>query len=65
MTSIVRVKSGEMLVVGGLIDSNNKYSGNNVSGAGDIPGLGKVFGYGGNEYKKKEMVVLLRPVIIN
>ena len=65
MSTTVRVKSGEMLVVGGLIDSNNAYSGNKVSGAGDIPGLGKIFGFGGNKYTKKEMVVLLRPVIIN
>ncbi len=65
MSTTVRVKSGEMLVVGGLIDSNNKYSGNYVSGVGEVPLLDKVFGTSGNEYMKKEMVIMLRPVIIN
>lgn len=65
MSSTVRVKSGEMLVVGGLIDSNNEYAENKVAGAGDIPGIKKFFGIAGNVYTKKEMVILLRPVIIN
>ena len=65
MSTTVRVKSGEMLVVGGLIDSNNKYTGNYVSGIGEVPVMDKIFGTSGNEYMKKEMVVLLRPVILN
>ncbi len=65
MTSTVRVKSGEMLVVGGLIDSNNEYSSNKVSGLGDIPVISKLFNHSGNQLVKKEMIILLRPVIIN
>lgn len=65
MTSTVRVRSGEMLVVGGLIDSNNEFSENKVSGLGDIPGISKLFNRSGNQVTKKEMVILLRPVILN
>lgn len=65
MSTTVRVRSGDMLVVGGLIDSNNKYSKMDVVGAGDVPVLDKLFGFSGNEYVKKEMVILLRPVILN
>ncbi len=65
MSSTVRVKNGEMLVVGGLIDSINQYSENKVVGGGDIPILKKLFAREGNEYNKKEMVILLRPVILN
>lgn len=65
MTSTVRVRSGEMLVVGGLIDSNNEFSESKVSGFGDVPGISKLFNRSGNQLTKKEMVILLRPVIIN
>ncbi len=65
MSTTVRVKSGEMLVVGGLIDSSNRYDGNNVVGLGEIPVMNKLFGSGGNQYSKTEMVILLRPVIID
>lgn len=65
MSSTVRVKSGEMLVVGGLIDSNNEFSENKVVGLGDIPLISKIFNRSGNQVTKKEMVILLRPVILN
>ncbi|MDA3785401.1 MAG: type II and III secretion system protein, partial [Deltaproteobacteria bacterium] len=65
MSSTVRVKSGEMLVVGGLIDSNKEYSENKVVGLGDIPGISKLFNRSGDQLVKKEMVILLRPVILN
>lgn len=65
MTSTVRVRSGEMLVVGGLIDSNNEFTENKVSGLGDIPLISKLFNRSGNQKLKKEMVILLRPVILN
>ncbi|MEN8140053.1 MAG: type II and III secretion system protein [Thermodesulfobacteriota bacterium] len=65
MSSTVRVKSGEMLVVGGLIDSNKKYENNKIVGLGDIPLAGKLFRFDGDNTYKTEMVILLRPVIIN
>jgi type II secretory pathway component GspD/PulD (secretin) len=54
-----------MLVVGGLIDSNNTYNEGKVVGLGDVPGISKLFGRSGNVVNKKEMVILLRPVILN
>jgi general secretion pathway protein D/MSHA biogenesis protein MshL len=65
MTTTVRVRSGEMLVVGGLIDSSNEFSEHKVSGLGNIPGISKLFNRSGNQSVKKEMVILLRPVILN
>ncbi|MBU0682249.1 MAG: type II and III secretion system protein [Proteobacteria bacterium] len=65
LSSTIRVKSGNMLVVGGLIDSNNAYNENKVVGLGDVPGISKLFGRSGNVLTKKEMVILLRPVILN
>jgi general secretion pathway protein D/MSHA biogenesis protein MshL len=65
MNTIVRVKSGEMLVVGGLIDNTSSYSDNHVSGLGKIPGIGKLFRNNGTVLSKKELVILLRPRIIS
>jgi len=65
MNTIVRVKSGEMLVVGGLIDNTSTYSDNHVSGLGKIPGIGKLFRNNGTVSSKKELVILLRPRIIS
>jgi general secretion pathway protein D/MSHA biogenesis protein MshL len=65
LSSTIRVKSGNMLVVGGLIDSNNTYNEGKVVGLGDVPGISKLFGRSGNVVNKKEMVILLRPVILN
>lgn len=65
MNTIVRVKSGEMLVVGGLIDNSSSYSDNHVSGLGKIPGIGKLFRNNGTVVSKKELVILLRPRIIS
>ncbi len=65
MNTIVRVKSGEMLVVGGLIDNTSSYSDNHVSGLGKIPGIGKLFRNNGTVSSKKELVILLRPRIIS
>ncbi len=65
MNTIVRVKSGDMLVVGGLIDNSSTYSDNHISGLGKIPGIGKLFRNNGTVSTKKELVILLRPRIIS
>jgi general secretion pathway protein D/MSHA biogenesis protein MshL len=64
MNSIVRLKNGEMLVVGGMITSLEDTSGNQVIGLGNLPGLGKLFGSHGKSSKRFELVILLQPKII-
>jgi MSHA type pilus biogenesis protein MshL len=64
MNSIVRLKNGEMLVVGGLITTVKDNSGNKVMWLGDIPGLQKVFGRGGETSQRQELVILLKPTIL-
>ena len=65
MTTLVKIKNGEMLIVGGLIDSKSDYSESQIPGVGDIPGPGgKLFGESGTVKERKELVILLRPVIL-
>ena len=64
MNTMVRVKNGEMLVVGGLIDNSTNYNNQYVSGLGKLPILGKLFRTDGTVTNKKELIILLRPKII-
>ncbi len=65
MNTTVRVKDGEMLIVGGLIDNSSSYNDNHVAGLGKLPGLGKLFRNDGTVSSKKELIILLRPHIIS
>lgn len=66
MSTLVRVKNGEMLVVGGLTDSRAAYNNDSVVGLGDLPGAaGKLFKRDGTDKIKKELIILLRPQIIS
>ncbi len=64
MNSIVRINNGEMLIVGGLIQSVETDAGSNVVGLGKIPGLKYLFGNKAKALVRKELVILLRPRII-
>jgi len=64
MNSIVRLKNGEMLIVGGLISSDEASEDSNIVGLGKIPGLKYLFGNEAENITRKELVILLRPRII-
>lgn len=64
MNTMVRIKSGDMLVVGGLIDSSDDDTNDKVPLLGDIPLVGKLFGNRAKTKSRKELIVLLKPTII-
>ncbi|MBW2483874.1 MAG: type II and III secretion system protein [Deltaproteobacteria bacterium] len=64
MNSIIRLKNGEMLIVGGLISSQEIDEGSNIVGLGKIPMLKYIFGNEAESITRKELVILLRPRII-
>lgn len=64
MSTIVRIRKGEMLVVGGLIDSTDDGSDANVPMLSKIPLLGKLFSLESKVKLRKELVILLKPEII-
>ena len=65
MSTIVRVKQGDMLVVGGLIDSNDDSGESNVPIIGRLPLIGKLFSSENKSKIRKELVILLKPEIIS
>lgn len=64
MSTMVEVSNGEMLIIGGLIDSTEGNTGSFAPGVGDIPVLKYLFGYEEKKMQKRELVILLTPTII-
>lgn len=64
MSTTVRVKDGEMLVIGGLISNVNEKDGNFAPVVGKIPLIRYLFGYEEKVAEKRELIILLRPRII-
>ena len=64
MSTTVKVKDGEMLVIGGLISEVTDSQGEFAPILGDIPLLRYLFGYEEKEHLKRELIILLRPRII-
>lgn len=64
MSTMVEVQNGEMLVIGGLIDSVESKTDNFVPGLGSVPVLKYLFGVEEKKLQKRELVILLSPRII-
>jgi general secretion pathway protein D/MSHA biogenesis protein MshL len=64
MSTTVKVKGGEMLVIGGLISDTNQKIGEFAPGLGKIPVLKYLFGHEEKQHLKRELIILLRPRII-
>lgn len=60
----VLVKSGETVVLGGLMDDASKQEVSKVPLLGDIPLVGQLFRYTSNEKSKRNLMVFIRPTII-
>ena len=63
--SMMRVESGDIAVLGGLMEDRLDNRTGRLPGLGDIPFLGEVFNNRNNSSVKTELVVLLRPTVIN
>jgi general secretion pathway protein D/MSHA biogenesis protein MshL len=64
MTTMAKVKSGQLLIIGGIISKEEGIEGNSVPLLGDIPYLGYAFKSERKFVIKKELVILLRPQIV-
>jgi MSHA biogenesis protein MshL len=62
--TIIRAKSGEIAVIGGLIETRKLNSESKTPLLGDIPFLGELFKSKSESTEKKELVILLKPIVI-
>lgn len=60
----VLVRTGETVVLGGLLDDSTKESKSKVPLLGDIPWVGNLFRYTNTESSKRNLMVFIRPTII-
>jgi general secretion pathway protein D len=61
----VMIDSGQILVIGGLISNDLEESVQKVPLLGDIPLIGRAFQSRSHTFDKKNLLVFLRPVIVN
>ncbi len=64
MSTTVKVKNGEMLVIGGLISDEKDEIGEFLPVLGNVPLLKYLFGHEEKVHNKRELIILLKPVVI-
>lgn len=64
MSTMVEVENGEMLIIGGLIDSVDSTSGSFAPLVGSIPIIKYLFGVEEKTKQKRELVILLTPKVL-
>lgn len=62
--SIVRARSGQVVVIGGLLQNDNENLDANVPWLSDLPFVGWLFQQQRKSLKKSELVILMRPQVV-
>lgn len=62
--NIVRAKSGQLVVIGGLMEDISRRLDASTPALGDLPWLGELFKHRKNSKRKAELVILLRPLVV-
>ena len=64
MESVLRVASGNTAVIGGLMQDSADEQNAGVPGLNDAKGIGLLFGTKSKRYDKTELVIFLRPRVV-
>jgi general secretion pathway protein D len=65
MESVLRVRSGGVAILGGLMQDSRNNNSDEVPGLNRLPGLGNLFKFRDEGSKKTELVIFLRPTVID
>ena len=63
--SVITVRSGSTMIIGGLMDSSERKIVNKFPFLGDIPILGEFFKYTSKTKDKQELIILVTPYIVD
>lgn len=63
--SLLQVQNGRTVVLGGLMQNERTSTRDGVPGLSKIPKLGKLFSYTSDDVVKTELVIFLKPTIVN
>jgi MSHA biogenesis protein MshL len=62
--SIVRVQDGHIVAIGGLMKQEQASDRNGLPGTGGVSGIGALFGQRTSLFRKREVVILIKPTVI-
>ena len=62
--SVLQVGSGQIVVLGGLMQDTEQRNRNTIPGLGNLPLIGELFSFRDNKVTKSELIVFLRPTVI-
>lgn len=62
--TVVRAKNGQIIVIGGLMQDRGENRRAQVPVLGDLPVVGELFKHRYNASKKSELVILIRPTVV-
>lgn len=62
--SLVKARSGEMVVIGGLMQNQTSETKEGIPLLKDLPGFGHLFRHTVQSTKKSELVILLKPTVV-
>jgi len=63
--TVVKAKSGEIIVIGGLMKTANEDLVAKVPFLGDIPWLGELFTNRSQSVQKTELIILIKPIVVD
>lgn len=63
--SVVKARNGQVVVIGGLMQNSSGAEDAGLPGAKDIPLLGNLFKQNRKVNTRSELVILLRPIVVN
>jgi len=64
LSSTISVKTGQTVLLGGLIQQNDNRSNSGIPVLGDLPGVGSLFGTRRNSSGRTELIILMTPRVV-
>ena len=64
MESVIKVNSGQIAVMGGLIQDSNTDNEDTIPGLFELPNVGAIFSNRNRESRKTELVIFIRPMVV-
>jgi MSHA biogenesis protein MshL len=65
LDSILKVKSGQVMVIGGLMQNTNINQDNGLPGASEVPWIGNLFKSVSKEDRTQELVIFIRATLVS
>jgi MSHA biogenesis protein MshL len=62
--SVVRGRDGQVVAIGGLMRQSSTYDRSQLPGSGNMPALAPLLGNTSSANQKRELVILLRPIVV-